>query len=185
MKPPALAQALVAAAAPCADYEVVAGDLHDEYLRILHSRGAKDAKRWYWSQALFSIPSLLSYSRSHTSAFGRVRIALITLFILVAMLLVHVYIAQSLPLPVSICTDYAIAALFGAALARLVGTDGLRVAFFASLFLASCFIVPAIAGHPGSQAPLIAWIVLCGVIPAMCLGAGLHQAMRRKINSVT
>jgi hypothetical protein len=161
------------------------GDLHEEYLRILHSRGAKDATRWYWSQALLSIPSLLSYSRSYTSALGQVRIALITLVVLAAMLLVHVLIGQSfLPLAIAICIDYANAALFGAILARLVGTDGVRVAFFASLFLVLCFIFPALAGHPGSQAPLVAWIALCGAIPAMCLGAGLYQSTRRKLNSV-
>ncbi len=185
MRPPALAQALVAAAAPSGDYEIVAGDLQEEYLRILHSRGAKDATRWYWSQALLSIPSLLSYSRSHTSALGQVRIALITLAVLAAMLLVHVFIAESfLPLAVTISMDYVNAALFGAVLGRLVGTDGLRVAFFASLFLVLCFILPALAGHPGSQAPLVAWIGLFGAIPAMCLGAGLYQSIRRTLNSV-
>lgn len=187
MKPPALAQALVAAAAPSGDCEIVAGDLHEEYLRILHSRGAKDARRWYWSQALLSIPPLLSYSRSRTSALGQVRIALITLVVLAAMLVVHVFIDQNfLQLAVKICIDYANAALFGAFLARLVGTDGLRVAFFGSVFLVLCFVVPALAGHPGSQAPFVAWIVLCGAIPAMCLGAGLYQFIRRNfLNSVT
>lgn len=185
MRPPALAQALIAAAAPSGDYEIVAGDLHEEYLRILHSRGAKDATRWYWSQTLLSIPSLLSYSRSYTSALCQVRIALITLIVLAAMLLVHVFIGQTfLPLAGSICIDYANAAISGAALARLVGTDGLRVAFFASLFLVLCFIFPALAGHPGSQAPLVAWVGLCAVIPAMCLGAGLYQSIRRTLSSV-
>jgi hypothetical protein len=185
MRPPAFAQALVAAAAPSGDYEIIAGDLHEEYLRVLRLSNARTANRWYWAQTLLSIPSLLSYSRLNKSPVQQIGVAFIALAALIAMAGVFMMIdtVVKMPLAAEVCIAYADAAFFGAALARLVRTDGLRVAVFASLFLVLCFIVPALAGHPGSQAPLIAWIVLCGVIPAMCLGAGLYQAMRRKVIS--
>jgi hypothetical protein len=91
--------------------------------------------------------------------------------------------ANPIPECVWVCVDYANVVIFGAILARLVRSDGLRVTFFASLLLVLCFVVPALAGHAGSQAPLAAWLVLCGAIPAMCLGAGLYQAIRRRANS--
>jgi hypothetical protein len=192
MRPPALAEALVAAAAPSSDYESVAGDLHEEYLRVMHLSGARVANHWYWTQALFSIPSLLSYSRSNRSVLPRIGVALIALAVLVAMLVVITLIEMvvqrlfgpdGIPDWVWLCVNYADAVLFGAILARLVRTDGPRIAFFASLFLVACFVVPALAGHPGSQAPLAAWIILCGAVPAMCFGAGLYQAIRRRADS--
>ncbi len=186
MNPPTLARMLVAASAPANDYEIVAGDLHEEYLRTVDARGVKAANRWYWTQTLRSVPSLLSYSRSKRSALADVGVALISLLVLFAILCVATAIAMVLrklfgvdgtPLYVVLCVNYVIVAVFGAILARLVRTDGLRVAFFASLFLVLCFVVPALAGNPGSQGPLVAWIQLWGAIPAMCFGAGLYQAL--------
>ena len=194
MRPPAFAEALLAAVAPTNDYEVVAGDLHEEYLRILHLSGTKAANRWYWAQALFSIPSLLSYSRSNNAAMRRVTVALISLAVLVAMLLVPTAIEMAtetlfggvdrIPNFVWLCIYNTDAVVFGAILARLVRSDGLRVAFHAALFLVLCFVVPALAGHPGSQAPLAAWIQLLAVIPAMCVGAGLYQVVGRRKNII-
>lgn len=194
MTPPALAQALLAAAAPANDYEVVAGDLHEEYLRILRLSGTRTANRWYWTQTLLSIPPLLSYSRSNKAVMRRVTVPLICLAVLVAMLLVLTAIqmvvqtrlggVERFPDSVWVCINYTDAAVFGAILAWMVRTDGLRIAFFASLFLVLCFVIPALAGHPGSQAPFAAWIILCGAIPAMCIGAGLYQAIRRRKDSV-
>jgi len=192
VRPPALAQALVAAAAPTSDYEIVAGDLHEEYLRIMHLRGAKAANRWYWAQTLLSIPSLLSYSRSNRSALRRISVALISLAVLLAMLVVITAIGMAfrnlfgvdrIPEYVWICVDYADTVVFGAILARLVRTDGLRVAVFASVFLVLCFVIPALTGNPPSQAPLAAWMQLLGSIPTMCFGAGLYQALSHKLNN--
>jgi len=188
VSPPILAQALVAAVAPASDYEIVAGDLHEEYVRIRYLSGEKAANRWYWMQTLLSIPSLLSYSRSNRSALRRIGVALIALAVLVAMMAALMTIdsvigsGDRLADWVWLCIDYADAIVFGAILAWLVRTDGLRVAFFASVFLVLCFVVPAIAGHPGSQAPLMAWIQLFGAVPAMCIGAGLFQAVKRRID---
>jgi hypothetical protein len=185
MRPPILARALVAAAAPASDYEIIAGDLHEEYLRIVHARGTTTANRWYWGQALLSIPSLLSYSRSNASALRQIGIAFTAFAVLVAMLVVLMVIDTifgnaRLPDWVWVCINYTDAVVFGAILALLVRSDVLRVAFYASLFLVLCFVIPAVAGHPGSQAPLAAWIYLLGAIPAMCLGAGAYQAIRAR-----
>lgn len=189
MRPPTLAQALVAAAAPASDYEIVAGDLHEEYLRIASSRGAKAANRWYWMQTVRSIPSLLSYSRSNKSALRHIGVTFTALAVLVAMLVIDGVVQTAFgnmdrsPHWLWFCVHWADAVVFGAVLAGLVGTDGLRVTFFAALFLVLCFVIPAVAGHPGSQAPLATWIVLWGVIPAMCIGAAIYQAIRRRIDT--
>lgn len=193
MNPPALAQAILAATAPAHDYDSVAGDLHEEYLRMLHASGATAAKRWYWRQTLLSIPSLLSYSRWKPSARRRIGVVLIALAVLFAMLVVLSVIDTywGTPFGLSHTPDWvwygintADAVVFGAILAFLVRTDGPRVAFFASSFLVICFVIPALAGHPGSQAPLAAWIQLCAAVPAMCLGAGLYQALSRRKNII-
>lgn len=190
MKPPVVAHALIAAIAPARDYEIVAGDLHEEYLRIADDRGTTAANRWYWAQTLLSIPSLLSYSRSNPPVLRRISVALIALAVLIAMFAVIAVIdtaVQALfgsmdrfPDWVWFCINYADAIAFGAILAWLVRSDGVRVSFFAALFLVLCFVVPALAGHPGSALSLPAWIMLLTVIPAMCIGAGLYQAVRRR-----
>ena len=185
MKPPALAQALIAAVASTDDFEIVAGDLHEEYVRLVHSRGAKAADFWYWGQVLRSIPSLLFYHPPKTTPLRSVTIALTALGVLLAMavtitaiqtVLFSFFDAARFPSYAWYVLNYGGAVSFGAILARLVRADGLRVTFFASLFLVLCFVIPALAGNPHSQAPLRAWIVLLGVIPTMCLGAGLYQA---------
>lgn len=192
MRPPALAQAIVEAAAPASECEIVAGDLHEEYLRITYSHGAKAASRWYWAQALLSVPPLLSYSKPNRSTFGRIGVALIALAVLSAMLVVFTVIDEisqtrfgsgRIPHYAWVYIYNVDAFVFGAILAWLVRTDGLRVAFFASVFLVLCFVIPAAAGHPGSQAPLSAWIQLLAVVPVMCIGAGIYQVFRRRAAS--
>lgn len=186
MRPPALAQALIAAAAPCGDYEVIAGDLHEEYLRITYSSGANAADRWYWAQVLHSIPSLLAYSRSNTSLPRRIGITFTALAVLFAMLAVVTgidMVFHGISQPVWNCIYNADALAFGAILAWLVRTDGLRVTFLASLFLVMCFVAPAVAGHPGSQAPLRAWIQLFAAVPVMCLGASIYVIFKHRAAS--
>ena len=189
MRPPAFAQALLSAVAPSHDYEIVAGDLHEEYLSIARSKGAKAANRWYWAQSLLSIPSLLSYSRWNVSAFRRVGITLISLAVLAAFLAVLMAIdtifggSNQISTWAWVCINYLSAIVFGAVLAWIVRTDGVRVTFFASVFLVLCFVVPAVAGHPESQAPLSSWIVLLGAVPSMCIGAAISMVIRRSIHS--
>lgn len=189
MRPPSLAQALVAAAAPASDYEIVAGDLHEEYLHLIYTRGEAAADRWYWTQALLSIPSLLSYSRSKASGARLIGIAFTALAILIAMLAVIMVLdtvlgnVNRIPSWAWVCVYCTDAAISGAILAWLIRADGVRVTFFSSVFLVLCFVVPAIAGHPGSQAPLAAWLRLFAAIPVMCTGAGISQAIRRRVDS--
>jgi hypothetical protein len=193
MRPPVLAEAFVAAAAPSHDCEIVAGDLHEEYVRIRSLSGAAAANRWYWAQTLLSVPSLLSYSRSDDSVLRQIGVALIALAVLATML-VAVTLIEAILQPsfsfhhhilryTSVCTNYAGALVFGAILSRLVRTDGLRVTFRASVFLVLCFAVPAIAGNPSSQAPFSTWLQLFAVVPVMSIGAVLDQILRRRANS--
>lgn len=192
MRPPALAEALVAAASPSRDYDVIAGDLYEEYCRIASLNGSSLANRWYWTQTLLSLPSLLSYSRSERSVPDAIRIALIALAVLVAMLAVITAIeivlqamfgGAAITRYVSVCINDGGALVFGAILAGTVRTDGPRVAFFTSLFLVLCFVIPALTGNPHSQAPAAAWIELCAAVPAMCLGAAVYQAVKCRIHS--
>ncbi len=192
-RPPILAETLIAAVAPQSDYESVTGDLHEEYLRFALVGGVKTANRWYWSQALLSIAPLLSYSRSNRSALRSVGVALIALGVLAGMLFLLALLEALFPTPfeslgrgpvwVWFSVEWIYAGVIGAILALVIRTDGPRVAFCTALFLVLCFAIPALAGNPHSQAPFPGWILLCGVIPAMCIGAGLYQAIRRKMDS--
>jgi hypothetical protein len=189
MRPPVLAQALVAAIAPQNDYESVAGDLHEEYLRYARVHSTRAANWWYWSQVLLSIPSLLSYSRAHRSALRALGIGIAVPIVLAAMLLASLPIDLLLmsiygsmdgcPMAVQFTAYWTEAVAFGALLALIVRKDGVRVAFCASMLLVLCYGVPALLGFPSSQAPLLAWVLLAGAVPAMCAGAALYQAAAR------
>lgn len=189
MRPPHLAEVLVAAIAAPNDYESIAGDLHEEYLRYVHSSSTRVANRWYWSQVLLSIPSLLTYSRTHRSALRAVGVGLTVIAVLVAMLLATIPIDAFLqavygslarcPLAVTLCADWIDAAVFGAVLGLIVRSGGMRLAFWAAALLVLAFAVPALLGFPSSQAPLPAWVLLGGTVPAMCAGAGLCQVAIR------
>src|SRR5260370_26631725 len=86
MTPPLVARALVAVATAPNDYESVAGDLYEEHARRVESTGRACADRWYWSQALRSIPWLLSYSRSGRSLAANATTSAIVVGVLFAML---------------------------------------------------------------------------------------------------
>ena len=190
MKPPVFAEALIAAATPPADYESIAGDLHEEYVGYARSSGTSAANRWYWSQELRSIPWLLSYSRTHRSLLGRAGVGLTAIAVHLAMLLATVPINALLdatfgsvtrcPPSVWFGACWVDAATFGAVLALIVRSGGVRLAFFAALFLVLCFVIPALLGFPSSQAPVASWVLLGGTVPAMCAGAGLYQVFVRR-----
>jgi hypothetical protein len=188
MRPPVVAEALVAAVAPLGDYESIAGDLHEEYLRHARLRGRRAANRWYWSQVLRSIPWLLSYSRAHRSVLSAIGVGLTAIVVLIAMLFATVPINALLdaifgsansPPTVQFCVDWTDAAVFGTILAAIV-RGGVRLAFCAALLLVLAFAVPALLGFPSSQAPLVAWILLGGAVPAMCAGAALYEVAHTK-----
>jgi hypothetical protein len=188
MRPPIVAEALVAAIAPPSDYESIAGDLHEEYLRYACLSGRRAANRWYWSQVLLSTPWMFSYSRVRRSALHAIGIGLTTVGVLVAMLLATLPINALLdaifgtanwPLSVSFCAYWTDAAVFGAVLALMVRGGGVRIAFWAASLLVLAFAVPALLGFPSSQAPVWAWVLLGGTVPAMCTGAALYQVVLR------
>jgi hypothetical protein len=91
MRPPLYAQTLVALAAPASEYDVVAGDLEEEYVRRARELGAAAASRWYWRQAVLSLPSLLSYSRSNRTPLRQIGIAGISLAVLLLMVCVPTF----------------------------------------------------------------------------------------------
>ncbi len=189
MRPPALAAALVAALASPNDYESIAGDLHEEYLRRARLSEPSAANRWYWSQTLLSIPALVSYPRPRRTVLHTVGVGATVIAVLVAMLLATMPINALLdaifgsnrsPLAAFMVAGWIDAAVFGAILALIVRSGGVRLAFWAASVLVLAFAVPALLGHPGSQAPLFAWVLLGGTVPAMCTGAGLFQVLARR-----
>jgi hypothetical protein len=189
MRPPIVAEAIVAAVAPPGDYESIAGDLHEEYLRYACLSGRRAANRWYWSQVLLSIPWMLSYSRARRSELHAIGIGLTAVGVLVAMLLATLPINALLdaifgsanwPLFVPFGAYWIDAAVFGAVLALILRRGGVRIAFWAASLLVLAFAVPALLGFPSSQAPVWAWVLLGGTVPAMCAGAALYQVVIRR-----
>jgi hypothetical protein len=189
MKPPFLARALVAAAAPPVDYESVDGDLYEEYAQHAKCTGRAFADRWYWSQAIRSLPSLLSYSRSRRSLGANLTTAAIVAFALVAMLLLNEVLYNAIfavyrtisgigawPFFLAGWLD---AAFFGALIAALVRSQGVRLALIASLVLLISIAIPILLGF-SSPLTLRTWLLLLGAIPAMGAGAGVYQVVRRR-----
>ena len=171
MTPPFVARGLVAAATPPADYESVAGDLYEEHARRVESTGRACADRWYWSQALRSIPWLLSYSRSGRSLAANATTSAIVVGVLFAMLLCKETIDGAIHRVypdaahwIFFLADWLDAALFGAALAAIVRSQGLRLALIASLALVAGFAIPIILGLCAPLRPL-AWLCYSARFP--------------------
>ena len=158
MRPPVVAEALVAAVAPPNDYESIAGDLHEEYLRYARLSSKRAANRWYWSQVLLSIPSLLSYSRAHRSALHAIGVGLTVIAVLIAMLLATVPIDALLqaifgslarcPLWVSFCAYWIDAVVFGTVLALIVRGGGVRACVLGCVASGSCLRRPCATWFP-------------------------------------
>ncbi len=188
MNAPFLPRMLLTAITASADYESVSGDLDEEYAERFDRDGSVQADLWYWSQALRSIPSLLSYSRYDVSGRRRTATALIVLAVLVAMLagkdLVDRLIDAvngdaAVPFWLYFGLDWAIAVIFGGVLAAFVRHHPVRVALIASTFLVVAFAAPIVLGV-SSRLILPAWLMLVGTIPAMCIGAAAVQALRKR-----
>lgn len=188
MTPPVIAQALLAAAAPPGEYDSVAGDLHEEYLRRVGIHGAAAANRWYWSQALASIPPLLSYSRTQRTLWNALATGAIVLVALVVLLLATEAINDAIRLACggNLCpaweyfsADWIDAAAFGAMLAICVRTGGVRLVLWSGLLLIAGIVVPTLLGF-SSRLPLIEWLLLFGAVPAMCAGAAIYQVIRTR-----
>lgn len=185
MKPPFAARALVAAATPAADYESVAGDLDEEYgLRVRTTSRAR-ANQWYWSQAVRSVPALLSYSRCRRAPGAHAATAALVVAILLAMLFgkeavdaLTYAVYPSAHRWLFFLVDWSDAAIFGALLAAVDRTSGVRFTLIASVGLVVAFTIPVLLGI---SAPLSApaWLLLLGAVPAMTGGAAAYHVARR------
>jgi hypothetical protein len=187
MSPPVVAEALLAATSPPSDYESIAGDLHEEYLRRVRLDGEGTANRWYWSQVLLSVPSLLSYSRARRSALGVAFTVAVVIAVLLLMMLavepINVLLRSAFgpgrsPLWAVCALCWIDAAAFGAILAAVVRGGGMRLALATGALLVLFIVVPTLMGF-SSRLPLEEWMVLFGAVPAMCGGAGIYQVFRR------
>lgn len=189
MTPPLVARALVAAAAPPVDYESVAGDLYEEYAWHVQGEGRACADRWYWSQALRSVPSLLSYSRARRSLGATLAAATVIVFALVAMLVSDELIGDAIHAVYHTITGIGAwpfflagwfdAAFFGAVIAVLLRSHGTRIVFIASLAMLAAIAIPTALGcsSPLSRAT---WLLLLGAIPSMSAGGAAYQIVRRR-----
>jgi hypothetical protein len=190
MTPPVWARAVVAATAPPRDYESVAGDLHEEYVRIAQRDGRAKADAWYCSQALRSIPSLLSYSRFGESPWMRIGVGFFVAIALVAMLIVNELAADAVARfthatlfgwgswPYFV-VGWLDALVFGFAIAAVVRSYGTRLVLVAGLLLLAAVVIPILT-HDSSPLSPRTTVLLVGAVPAMCAGAGLYQVIRRR-----
>jgi len=189
VNPPIVPRALVTAATPPVDHDSVIGDLHEEYLDRVRSHGRTHADSWYWSQALRSVPALLSYSRSRRSPGARIGTVVIVAVLLLTMLAVNEFAAdvmcsfvrdtctaRSWPFYLVGWTD---AAVFGAVLAAIVPSQGVRLAIISATALLVAIAAPIALGF-SSRLTLSTWLLVFGAIPAMGLGAAAYQIVRRR-----
>lgn len=188
MTPPLVAQALIAAAAPPGDYECIAGDLEEEYIRRVHFMGVAAANRWYWSQTLQSIPPLLSYSRVRRSLLNLFATCVIVTIALLGLLLTTEFLNDAIhrACPQTPCggwlyfpADWIVAALFGAVIALVVRAGGVRFVLWSAFALVAAIVVPTLLGF-SSRLPLPEWLLLFGAVPAMGAGAACYQIIRRR-----
>jgi len=187
--PPLGARALVAAFTPPVDYESVAGDLYEEYARHVEWEGRACADRWYWSQAIRSIPSLLSYSRARRSLGATVTAATVIILALVAMLIANELIGDGIYAVYRTITGIGAwpfflsgwldAAFFGAVIAALLRSRGTRIVFIASLILLAGVAIPIALGF-SSPLSVATWLLLLGAIPSMNAGGAAYQVVRRR-----
>ncbi len=188
MTSPLVARVLLAAATPSADYDSITGDLQEEYELRRARDGRPRADRWYWSQALRSVPALLSYSRTNSSLGRRVSTGAIVVGVLLAMLIGKDVLDRFidairpggvLPAWLYFLLDWGIAATCGAVLAQLVRHHPVRLALLASGGLVIAFATPvALALSP--QISSAAWLLLLGAVPAMSAGAATMHALHQR-----
>jgi hypothetical protein len=189
MMPPIVPRALLTAATAPLDHDSVVGDLQEEYLERCERLGRAHADRWYWSQTLRSIPSLLSYSRTRRSLSARAATVAIVVLVLLAMLVLNELIADAIlsvypsqsgtaawPFFVA---GWLNAACCGAVLAALLRSRGVRAALLASLWLLAVIAIPILLGF-SSRLTAATWLLLLGAVPAMTLGAATLVVLRRR-----
>ncbi len=191
MNPPLVPRLIITAIVAPADYESVLGDLHEEYTWRAARGGRAEAHRWYWSQSLRSVPSLLSYSRAGRSPVTAARTVVVAGITVFVMVLCDDFVSETLS-RVFACTSveafcawpfivsaWAVAALFGAILSSFVRSQSVRPTLFASLALVASVAIPTAFGY-SSPLPLVEWFLLLSVIPVMGVGSAIYQIVRRR-----
>lgn len=189
---PRLAQALVSAATPPADFESVLGDLCEEYAQRRDAMGVRAADRWYWSQAIRSLPFLLSYSRDRSSFVSTLVTCAAVLLGLLAMLVCNELIDDALMLAVPqlgnlggwhvvpfFIVGWLLAAAFGGLIAMALRSRALRAPLAAALGFLALIAVPIALGF-SSQLSVTTWILVIGAVPAMIVGAALLRIVSRR-----
>jgi hypothetical protein len=193
--PPIVARLLVIAVAPPQDYDSVAGDLHEEYVQRATTGSRVAADRWYWSQTIRSIPSLLWYSRVRHSLVPTIALIILFLVLLAAMvisaslvtgeLFVYVYttlggsaLAWSC---VTVFGGWIVAAIFGAILSAVIRGNSHRLMLATAIVFVLAFVIMPNLGL-GPFAPLGPWqyMVLFGEVPAIGIGATAYQFFRKR-----
>jgi hypothetical protein len=191
--PPIIARLLVIAVTPPRDYDSVAGDLHEEYMQRATGGSRVAADCWYWSQAIRSIPSLLSYSRARNSPVTTGVTIVAFLLLLIAMVVCAWYVLGE-PLNyvytrlggsaitwswIGVFCAWVVAAIFGAILSAVLRGQSHRLMLSAAIVFALTFVVPP---YLGQSAPLDPWqwLLLIGAIPALGIGATTYQFVRKR-----
>ncbi len=194
MTPPAIARAIVAISAPPTDFESVCGDLHEEYVRILARDGRPRADAWYWSQAIRSVPSLLSYSRVPRSIGALVLTVVLVLVAIVAMLCVNELVDETLvgayraahgaaPWPF-LLVGTLVAASFGALIAALRRSYGMRLVLFSACGLLAFIAVPILLQF-SSRLSAATWILIVAASASMCIGGALYHLIAGSLKKRT
>lgn len=190
MTPPAIAQALVAISTPPHDYESVLGDLHEEYVRRAECDGRARADSWYRAQAVASIPSLLSYSRARQNPGTTFVTLLVVLASIVAMLSANELLGDaihSVYRPVNGAWPFFLAgwldaACFGALIAALRSSHGMRLVVI-SAFALLAFIAVPIALQISSPLSPGTWVLALGAALSMSIGGAAYHLARLRFVS--
>jgi hypothetical protein len=195
MTPPIVARLLVIAVAPPRDYDSVAGDLHEEYVQRATTGGRIAADRWYWSQTIRSIPSLLWYSRVRHSLVATIASIVLFLVLLVAMVLAASLVTGELfeyvntnlggsALAWRWATTFGswiVAAIFGAILSALMRGHSHRLVLATAIVFTLVFVIMPYLGL-GPIAPLepLQQLWLFGEVPSIGIGATAYQFFRKR-----
>jgi hypothetical protein len=193
--PPIVARLLVIAIAPPRDYDSVAGDLHEEYLHRATTDGRVAANRWYWSQAIRSIPSLLWYSRARHSLVPTIAMIILFLVLLATMIIsaslvtgeLFDYVYTNLGGSVlawscaTVFGSWIVAAIFGAILSAIMRGHSHRLMLATAIVFTLAFVIMPNLGL-GPFAPLGPWqyMVLFGEVPSVGIGAATYQFFRKR-----
>lgn len=190
MTPPKGAQALIAICAPPNDRESVLGDLHEEYVRRLQCEDRARADSWYWGQALGSIPSLLSYTRTNgTSSAAFITGGIVISSILAMMMANELFddvistidrAPHGIGLLPFFLAGWITAGCFGGLIAAVRPAHGVRLVLISAATLLAIVGIP-IGLHTSSQLSLQHWLLVAGAAISMIAGGGTYHFIRFRL----